>query len=103
MLYVSRLARQFGDTDPNILIKCRYVGLKNRRTDSHSGRHSVYGEVSTDDAADLQTQATAQQIDDNLVEVLHKLLSPLYERFSFYELSPEFVRSEIEGLRKRRF
>lgn len=105
LLYASRLARLFDDAgDPDILARCRYHGLRERRLDCLlPGRHFARNRVCNDDSAELQTQATASQIDDNLVEVLHSLLAPLYERFGFYELSRELVRIEIDQLRRNRF
>jgi hypothetical protein len=104
MLYASRLARLFDAGDPDILVRCRYYGLRGRRLDCLTpGRHFSFERLCNDDNADLQTQATASQMDDNLVEVLHSLLVPLYERFAFFELSREIVRAEIERMRRGRF
>jgi hypothetical protein len=104
LLYASRLARLFDGGDPDILVRCRYSGLRGRRLDCLTpGRHFSFERICNDDNAELQTQATASQMDDNLVEVLHSLLVPLYERFAFFELSRELVRIEIEQMRKNRF
>jgi hypothetical protein len=104
MLYASRLARLFDGGDPDVLVRCRYYGLRGRRLDCLTpGRHFSFERICNDDDADLQVQATASQIDDNLVEVLHSLLVPLYERFAFFELSREIVRIEIEQMRKNQF
>jgi hypothetical protein len=104
MLYASRLARLFDAGDPDVLLRCRYYGLRGRRLDCLTpGRHFSFERVCNDDNANLQTQATASQMDDNLVEVLHSLLVPLYERFAFFELSREMVRTEIETMRRHRF
>jgi hypothetical protein len=104
MLYASRLARLFDGGDPDILVRCRYFGLRGRRLDCLTpGRPFSFERICNDDSAELQTQATASQMDDNLVEVLHSLLVPLYERFAFFELSRELVRIEIEQMRKNRF
>ena len=103
LLFVSRLALLF-DQNPNIRLICRYSGLNGRSLTSVSGRRIfVDGRVSRDDTIELTTQATAMQIDDNLVEILHSLLSSLYERFDFFELSLRLVQEEVEGLRKGRF
>jgi Putative DNA-binding domain len=104
MLYASRLARLFDSGDPDIAIRCHYYGLRGRRLDCLTpGRHFSFARISTDDTADLRTQATMSQMEDNLVEVLHPLLVPLYERFAFFELTRELVRVEIERMRKNRF
>ena len=104
MLYASRLAQQFDDGDPEVLMRCRYYGLRGRHLAClHPGRSLSIDRISADNEAGLQTQATARQINDNLVEILHPLLAPLYERFSFFELSRDIVRAEIEQMRRNRF
>ena len=104
MLYASRLARLFDSGDPDILVRCNYYGLRGRRLDCLTpGRHFSFDRICNDDNAALQAQATATQMDDNLVEVLHSLLIPLYERFAFFELPREIVRTEIEQMRRNRF
>jgi hypothetical protein len=42
-------------------------------------------------------------MNDNLVEILHPMLAPLYERFEFFELPLALVRTEIERMRHNRF
>jgi hypothetical protein len=104
MLYVSRLARLLGSDDTPILVRCAYFGLLGRRLDCLTpGRSFSFARVAADNSVELQTTATAQQIDDNLVEILHRLLTSLYELFAFYELPLDLVRIEIERLRQGRF
>jgi hypothetical protein len=50
-----------------------------------------------------EVQASAARIDDNLVEILHQLLSPLYERFDFFELPVVLITQEMERMRNHRF
>jgi len=104
MLFVARLARQYDDDETNILVRCRYSGLAGRQLDCLTpGRHFSFARVAVDDTAELETQATVGQIEDNLVEILHQLLAPLYERFAFFELPRDIVRAEVEQLRRNRF
>jgi hypothetical protein len=104
MLYIARLARLFDDGDPLIVTRCCYFGLRERTLSSVTGRRCLpFRWACADDTAELQTQATVQQISDNLVEVLHQLLTPLYERFAFFELSPDLVRQEIDRMTQNRF
>ncbi len=103
LLFVSRLALQF-DQNPNIRLICRYSGLSGRKLSSITGRRMFTHERECrEDAIELTTQGTASQIDDNLVEILHSMLSPLYERFDFYELPLRLVQEEVERLRSGRF
>jgi len=47
--------------------------------------------------------ATATELDDNLIEILHPLLVPLDERFRLFELPLELVRAEVGRMRANRF
>ena len=44
-----------------------------------------------------------EQLRDNLVEVMYALLTPLYERFDFFQLPFELVETELGRLRSGRF
>ena len=103
MLHVARFARSF-DENPTIVVRCHYTALQNRILTSISHRRVMFdNHVCTDREATIETQATATEIDDNLAEVLHPMLVPLYERFSFFELPMQIVVEEIERLRQTRF
>jgi hypothetical protein len=43
--------------------------------------------------------ATLQQIEDNLAEVIHGFLSPVYERFGFYQLPLATVQAALQDMR----
>ena len=99
LLVVARLARLFGE-NPEIMVICQYSGLKNRRLVSMRGFLDIFDvQGSADDTVTLEAQATAQQIEDNLIEVLHSMLLPLYERFSFFELDSRLVAQEKNDLK----
>lgn len=107
LLYISRLALLMAsvfDENPTIRLICRYSGLSGRNLTSVTGRRMfTHHRICRDDTIELTTQATARQIDDNLVEILHTMLCPLYERFDFYELPLRLVQEEVERLRNGRF
>ena len=103
LLFLSRFALEY-DEDPNIRIIVRYSGLSGRQLTSVTGRRYISpGRASADESLELTTEATAFQIKDNLVEILHALLLPLYERFGFFELPQQLVQEEVTGLRGGRF
>lgn len=103
VLFVARLARLFGE-NPSILVRCRYTGLRDRVLATFGGRYLLLdNRVCKDNEAALETLATATEIDGNLAEVLHPFLAPLYERFSFFELSMRMVVEELEKMRRGRF
>lgn len=103
LLYVSRLARQFGD-NPAIFTRVSYTGLRNRELGDINRRITLRaGRRSADNEVSMETQATAVQIEDNVVEIVHTLLAPLYERFEFFELPRDLVAREVERMRRNRF
>jgi Putative DNA-binding domain len=104
LLYVSRLARLFA-ADPQIRVRCKYTGLRGRRLGALDPARNFFMREynSVDDDAELQAAASAREIDDNLVEVVHPLLVPLYERFSLFDLTVDLVRQELDRLRRGRF
>lgn len=103
VLFASRLAETFQDVEA-IAILCRYTGLKGRRLVSVTGDRAVFGDdISQTDEITLELQATSGQLRDNLAEVIHQLLIPLYERFSFFQLPITLVESELAKMAKGRF
>ena len=103
LLFASRFAETFEEID-EIAIQCRFTGLKGRRLDCITGRRFFSTPMlgGTDEIT-LTGQATSQQVQDNLAEILHPLLSPLYERFNFFRLPFNLVEEELAGLLRRNF
>lgn len=103
LLFARRLAESFEDVDA-IATWCHFTGLNGRRLTSVTGNRAVFGDdVSGTDEIAIETQSTLQQIDDNLVEVMHQLLIPLYERFSFFRLPVVLVEEELSRMMRGRF
>ena len=103
LLFVSRFAETFDSVD-EIAIQCRFAGLSGRHLTSLDGRRPFFsgGHASTDEVT-LEDQVTPKQVQDNLVEVLHTLLLPLYEHFNFFKLPLSLVDEEIKELLARRY
>lgn len=103
ILYVGRLAELFGD-DLSFVVRCRFTGLRGRILTSFEARRMMFDERRcADEEVSVHRQITRAQARDNLVEVLHTLLSPLYERYSFFELSEKLVAEEIDRMTRNRF
>jgi hypothetical protein len=103
LLFAARLAETFNDVE-QIVIHCRYKGLRGRALASVVGRYEMLDHtISQTDEISLRGQATPTQIRDNLAEVLLPLLMPLYERFDFFRLSSQLVGEEAQRLQQRRF
>ena len=103
ILFAGRFAGTFDGVD-EIAIQCRFTGLNGRRLDCITGSRIFSRPMpSSTDEITLTGQATPQQVQDNLAEILHPLLSPLYERFDFFRLPFNLVEEELEGLLRRNF
>ena len=103
LLFASRFAETFDEVD-EIAIQCRFTGLNGRRLTSITRkRFFPGGDISSTDEVALTCQATPQQVRDNLAEILHPLLLPLYERFNFFKLPFSLVEEELASLRGRSF
>ena len=101
LLFAVRFAECF-DSDAQIAVFCRFAGLNGRSLVSDWIIPPVGTYISRMGEVLLETQTTVSQVQDNLAEVVHKLLSPLYEAFGFYELPFPLVQSELQRMRERR-
>jgi hypothetical protein len=103
LLFARRLAETFENVEA-ITTRCRFTGLAGRHLVSVDGtRNMSSGRVCRTDEVLLTSQASLQQIDDNLVETIHQLLIPLYEQFDFFPLSTVIVEQEIGKLTRGQF
>ena len=99
LLFANRFAETFNAVE-QIAIQCRFTGLNGRRLVSKP-KYSLFNSyVSHTDAIILKEQVTLQQAQDNLAEILHKLLSPLYEKFNFFKLPFSLVQGELQEMMK---
>lgn len=103
MLFASRYASRNGD-NPEIDFRLRYVGLENRVLTSVNRLRVMHDDRRcNDDEIALSVRASAEEIENNLPELLRGLLAPLYEMFDFFELSPQMVTDEVNRMREGRF
>ncbi len=103
LLFAARLAEVFEEVDA-IAVKCRFTGLNDRHLTSLGGnRHMSNDRVSRTPEVAMSAQVTLDRVRDNLTEVMHQLMVPLYERFDFFPLSSELVDQELGRLRGGRF
>ena len=103
LLYAARLAKSFGENS-SIAARIRFTGLRNRYLTSVDRRRMFHsGRVCHEDAVEIELQADTSEIIDNLAEVLHPALVPLFERFDFFELPMTLVAEELASMRRNRF
>jgi hypothetical protein len=101
LLFARRLATLFEDVE-QIAIRCRFTGLKGRSLllVDHPIPFTEVGPVAQDSEVILKGQVSLQQVDDNLPEVVHSLVGPLYERFGFYQISIDHIQRMLKKLRR---
>ena len=101
LLFAARLADTFEGVN-EIVIQCHYKGLGGRRLISFGGRRALFSEdTCRTDEVILTSLATPEQVQDNLAEIIHQLLLPLYEKFNFFKLPISLVDEELIRLRIR--
>ena len=100
LLFASRFAETFEEVD-QIAVYCRFTGLKDRCLEfTRFNTLCSTNDSSSTDEVILKEQFTQHQVQDNLAEVLHPLLQPLYEKFNFFNLSFDYVAEELQRLRR---
>lgn len=98
--FALRYAEQFKDAKA-LAICARFTGLNGRTlTSVAKQRFMTDDRISRTNEIQLETTASLEQIKDNTVEVMHDLLAPFYELFSFFPLSQAFVEEELVRMKQ---
>lgn len=103
-LFVSRLAKLMGG-NPGVLMEGRYVGLQGRALSviDEDRAPMSFARKSRTDAVSIRFDASADEIQNNTVEVLRPALLPLYEAFDLYTPPMELFIQEVAKLKAGRF
>ena len=104
LIFAHRLATTFDGVE-QVALQCRFTGLTNRHLTFLGAfgvwpRFTLGQSVSHAPEAELQGLATLRQIEDNLTEVVHGFLYPLYERFGFYQLPLATVQGALQEMHR---
>ena len=95
ILFACRFAETFHDAD-EIAVRCRFTGLDGRQMTQVTGYRWPHhrGTCRTNE---ITTEITIQTLraQENIVEIVHKVLAPVYELFDFFELPEVLVKTEI--------
>lgn len=99
--FSSHFFKTFVDVE-EVVVRCRYTGLSDRTLiESLQPAFSFDRGVSQVKEVPLTGQFTLQQLEDNVTEMLHQLMAPLFEYFEFYRLTVAHVQNIIDAYRKR--
>ena len=102
LYFAARFHDEFEDAQA-VLINCRFTGLAERRITSLNFRRMTSSRPCLSNEVETGANITPQQLQENVVEVVYQLLSPVYEAFDFYTLSRTLVEEELNSLRENRF
>ncbi len=99
LLFATRFAETF-EAVQQIAIHSRFTGLSGRKL--YFRHHDYFADgICQTNTVDLKALATVQQVQDNLAEVVHSCLIPLYERFDLYQLPSQLVQRELQEMQSR--
>ena len=102
LYFASRFFEKFEGVQ-TVIINCRFTRLTGRTLTSIDYRRDVWTRACSSDKIESNTSVTPRQLEENMVEVVHQLLTPFYEAFDFFVLTRQLVEEELERLRKGRF
>ena len=101
MAFASRYAETFGGSE-TLAMRLRFTGLKGRSfVPSYHAVHFLslshrgHGGTCHTEEVVLVEQVALQQFRDNLPELVHSVLAPLFANFDFYELPASLVRDTL--------
>ena len=100
--FAARFLGEFENVDA-VMINCRFTGLSDRTISSLDWRRSTSSRPCRQCEIETTATVTVPQLEENVVEIVHQLLTPLYEAFAFYTLSRTLVEEELSSLRENRF
>lgn len=104
LLQAARFAAALECPQAEIVFSVQWAGLAGRELTHLEGRRYLHqGRISQQDRLDLVTTVQADQIADQLPEILHGFLTPLYGLFDFFTLPKSLVDEEVQKLRGGRF
>ena len=95
LYFAARFLDEFEDAQA-ALVNCRFTGLTGRTITSLNFRRMTSSRPCLSGKVETGANITPKQLQENVVEVVHQLLSPIYEAFDFYTLS----RTLVEGRRR---
>ena len=102
LFFAARFLDAFEDARA-VLVNCRFTGLAERTITSLDFSRRTSSRPCLSDEVQTGANVTPQQLQENVVEVVHQLLSPIYAEFDFYTLSRILVEEELSSLRGNRF
>lgn len=103
--HAEDMALEIGDINAKVLFRVHWTGLQGRWL---RAPHRYYfwepkQWKSDETAVSAEVSVDAAKIGISLAELVHELLTPLYERFDFYRPDIDLIQKELEQMLARRF
>ena len=102
LYFASRFMNQFENVQ-SILINCRFTGLSGRTMTSLNPQRLTRSRPCRSKEVETSANVTLQQLEENMVEIVHQLLTRVYEAFDLYVLSRNLVEEELRSMREKRY
>ena len=94
--FIEALAGQFGGEEPSFQLLLTYHNTQNRQLTQHDHRYNLWdGAVCHAEQIENRIEAPVADIEGNLEELVHSLLTPVYEQFDFTELPRALVTNVV--------
>lgn len=104
ILRVAALARRLTEDNFRLQLIVQWEGIAGRKLFSYGGRRMLFQEyVAHDPNFSIEIEATPEEIESALPNVIAKTVTPLLRRFSFFEPPTEFYNEEISKLLNREY
>ena len=103
LLQAQRLAENLFEGPTTIRFSAKYTGLKGRSLVSiNGGRHIMRGQICHQESVSPKPLTVESgTISSMLPQMVHRILSPLYELFGFFRLPMDLVVEELDRMRNK--
>lgn len=104
LLFIQRLATEFGAADSAVSVRCEWTGLNGRALTVLSGRRSLFDDHRTRSNSHVATiSVPIERISASLPEIVRELVNPLYALFDFFEPPAAMYGEELGRMQRREF
>lgn len=99
--FVERFCAEFPEVE-NVLIYLKFSGLEGRKlTFINNPIRMLDNKINhTPEPIELKDSVSVKELQNNMVEVIYKLLKPLYETFGFFQLDIRLVDEILSSLHR---
>jgi hypothetical protein len=101
VLHAARLSAALSLSSGLVTFRIQWTGLRGRQLTSSSSMVLDQVHQCRQDSVESETTVTVVEIETKLPELVKILLTPLYTTFAFYDVSEEFLKTELSEMLKK--